>query len=131
MEVVLLFNKVVRGTFNRMIYRLAKIEDVEQIDALCKRESIAIPIGGTTIVAENDGKIVGFVNFEPITLVCGFVSDNPLSFNVLYEKMETAIEIFGAKRVMLFPKNKGVEGLANKKGFKVTNRGMDIMEKML
>ncbi len=53
-------------------YRLAKIEDVEQIDALCKRENIATPFDGTTIVAEDDGKILGFINASQIAFVNGY-----------------------------------------------------------
>lgn len=114
-----------------MNYRLAKIEDVEQIDSLCKRENIASPFDGTTIVAEDYDKIVGFINFSQIAFVNGFVSDNSLSSNVLYEKMATVLEMLGTKRVMIFPKNEEIEKLADRKGFKVTNKSVNTMEKLL
>jgi hypothetical protein len=114
-----------------MEYRLAKVEDVEQIDALCKRENIATPPDGTAYVAVDDGKIVGFVSFSLVNLVNGFVSDSSLASTVLYEKMISALETLGAKRVVMFPKNEQVESLAIKKGFKFTNRNINSLEKEL
>jgi hypothetical protein len=110
-------------------YRLAKIEDVPQIDELCKRDNLATPCDGTTYVAEYEGKIIGFVNFAPVTLINCFVSDSSLAFNILYEKMASVLETLGANRIVMFTKKKDVEELAMKKGFVFTNTNVNTMEK--
>lgn len=112
-----------------MIYRLAKIEDVEQIDALCKRENLALPQDGTTYVADDNGKIIGFISFTPIHFVNCFVSDSAIASNVLYEKMSSVLEAVGAKRVMMIAQNSNIEDLALTKEFVFTNEVVNVMEK--
>lgn len=110
-------------------YRLAKVEDASQIDALCKRENLASPCSGTVYVAEDNGKIVGFISFAPVHLVDCLVGDSALVANVLYEKMASVLETVGAKRVMMISQNGNIEDLATQKGFHKTNEAVNIFEK--
>lgn len=123
--------QILRTEDRKMDYRLARVGDVPQIEELCKRENIADPISGMTYVAEDEDKIIGVINFRPVHLVDCFISEYPLSSNVLYEKMISALEVAGIKRVLMFPKNKEIEVLGLKKGFRITNICINTMEKEL
>lgn len=110
-------------------YRLAKVEDATQIDALCKREGLATPCSGTIYVAEDNGKVVGFISFAPVHLVDCFVSDSAIASNVLYEKMASVLEAVGAKRIVMVSQSIDAEDFAEKKGFHKTNEAVNIFEK--
>lgn len=98
-----------------MNYRRAVEADVEQIKSLCDKEGLRYPNFQVCFVAENDGKVVGFVNMALEPEIDVVIADNQISAVRLIDMMMGACSIH--KRVICHTKKESVAKLAEKFGF--------------
>jgi len=109
-----------------MTYRLAKEQDVPQIRELCEREKFLFPNLQLCFVAENEGKIVGFVNMALEPMIDVLISDNPISGVRLMDMVIGSCYMH--KRVLCQTRTEAVVKQAEKYGF--TNLGnMNVLIK--
>jgi len=99
-----------------MTYRLARTDDVPQIEELCKKEGLEFPNLKLCFVAEHEKKIVGFINMAIEAVIDTLISENPISAVRLTDMMIGACSIHN--RVICYTKRDSVAREAEKYGFK-------------
>ena len=89
--------------------RDAKIEDLEQIEALAKKHKLSLPSEGKIIVVETEeGKIEGFVNLRSVVTIEPFICENPLAANKLWEHIRDRSEKGNVKIIRCYAQPKHV-----------------------
>ena len=99
-----------------MIYRRAQERDIEQITELCKREGLQSPNLQVCFVAENEGKIVGFINMALEPEIDVVVADNQIAAVRLIDMMMGACSIH--RRVVCHTEKESVVKLMERFGFR-------------
>lgn len=101
-----------------MNIRESKIEDVEQIKALCKKYGLEISREAKVIVAENNyGKITGFIAIRPVIFIEPMICENPIASVKLWKYVKDKLTDGGVGITRIFIKKK-YYNLLKKLGFK-------------
>lgn len=113
-----------------MKYRLATVNDVEQIKDLCHAESLAMPLLQTCFVAQEDsGKIVGFINVANFPTIDTMISTNKIAAMRLFDMAMGAVSSSGARYVKCYTLREDVVNVAEKSGFVINDRNATILTK--
>lgn len=100
-----------------MTYRLAKTEDIPQINALCEKHGLDHPAFGMCFVAEDEGKVVGYCNALAVSLVDA-ASDNPLAVRPLFDMVQGGLTASGVKFMGAITRQPRIETILCKLGMK-------------
>jgi len=111
-----------------LIYRNAIPEDYEQISKLCCKNDIAFPRNSHVIVAEHSGVIVGLVGVKTEVFIEPLISENPIAAVKLFDRIEAAVKLSGAKRVRCLT-DLSHEDLFTKAGFITIENSKILMQK--
>lgn len=111
-----------------MTYRLATQNDVEAIKELCKADGLDMPTLQFCMVAEDNGKIIGYTNAMVVPII-DTVCNNPLSAKVLQDRMEGYLLANGYGIEMMFTKREDVEAVAKKYGYVKIKESMQVYAK--
>lgn len=113
-----------------MNYRLYEARDKQQVEKLCKKHNIDLPVDSVIYVAENEGNVVGIAGIMVEGWIEPLISENPVSSVKLYERTIKELKLLGFRRVRIICDQK-FEKLYNKVGFKKIGTGKILMEKEL
>ena len=114
-----------------MNYRPAIKSDIDKIDILCAKENIATPKKGLCFVAEEDGKIIGFINAEARMIIEPMICHDPRVTNVLFNAMQCHLAANGVEEVYLTPHTDKLATEGEKVGFTIIDKGMFLLKKEL
>src|SRR3990167_4575914 len=98
-----------------MKYRLGRTDDIPQIEELCKKQNLPTPTLQLCFVADDEGKIVGFISLSIEAVIDCLISENPVSAVRLMDMMMGACT--GHKRVICQTKRENVVESAKRYGF--------------
>lgn len=76
-----------------MNYRLATEADLPQIKELCERNSVSVPLINWCFVAEDDDKIIGYVNAGVVGFIESFVTENSVAGLRLFSMIDGVLRI--------------------------------------
>ena len=111
-----------------LIYRNAIPEDYEQIRELCCKNDIAFPRNSHVIVAEHGGVIVGLAGVKTEVFIEPLISENPIAAVKLFDRIEAAVKLSGAKRVRCIASLENEDRFV-KVGFTTVENNKIIMQK--
>lgn len=112
-----------------MTIREAKIEDIEQVEAMAEKYGLCVPYDGKLLIAENEGKIKAFVNVRTVTVITPFVSENPMIGKKLWDYVEEKFQKGGIRLIQCITKEKNIN-LFKRLGFNKVFGDQVIMEKI-
>lgn len=110
-------------------YRPVKQEDVEDIKFLCDKNKIGYPhLDSFVLIAEEDGRVIGFTGLVNLTFIEPFISENPIVANNLFNQALGILINQKTKNVFCYCDKERAE-LFEKVGFTVMETEKLIMRK--
>lgn len=111
-----------------MRYRLATPADIEAINKLCENKGLERPTLGYCMVAEDGGKIIGYVNAMVVPMI-DTVCENPIASKSLHDKFSGYLIGLGFNSEWMFTRKPEVESVAKKYGFIQLREGVNLYAK--
>ena len=113
-----------------MNYRIANQNDIQQINELCDKNELEHPTLNICMVAEDNGKIVGYFNAIILPMV-DTVCENPVASKTLCDRMNGYLLGRGYSNMIMFTRKESVEKVATKYGFEKIRNDVNVFLKGL